>query len=211
MHTDEPPARDAGDASDGPGKRNRQVQWIRLAVGLITLVALSFALAYLLAYAAEKLNLPLYDYAWLAFLIVFVISVISNLSIIAPVPVAAAIMIAAATAWNPVLSALSASLGAAIGELSGYYAGYFGKKMAMSGSIPWYGRVERWINRYGAWGIAFLSFQPVIPFDIGGMVAGAAKMPLHKFVPALWLGRFPKYILMTYAGLGLIRHIPLFS
>jgi len=211
MQTDDSRERDVDDASDVHGKRGHQVQWLRLAIGLISLVALSFALAYLLGYAAQKLNFPLYDYAWLAFLIVFATSVVCNLSIIAPVPVAASIMIAAATTWNPVLSALFASLGAAIGELSGYYAGYLGKKMAMSDSFAWYGRVENWVHRYGVWAIAFLSFQPIIPFDIGGMVAGAAKMPLLKFLPALWLGRFPKYVILTYAGLGLIRFIPLFS
>jgi len=209
MQTDDSRGRETDNAGDVPGKRGRQVQWLKLAIGLISLVALSFALAYLLGYAADKLNLPLYDYAWLAFLIVFVTSVVCNLSIIAPVPVAAAIMIAAATTWNPVLSALFASLGAAIGELSGYYAGYLGKRMAMPDGFAWYGRVEKWVHRHGVWAIAFLSFQPIIPFDIGGIVAGGAKMPLHKFLPALWVGRFPKYVILTYAGLGLIHFIPL--
>ncbi len=189
-------------------KRGSQTHWLKLVTALVVLVALSFGLAYLLGYVAEKFNLPLYDFAWLAYLIVFGTSLVVNLTIIAPVPFAASLMVAAATEWNPVLIALFASIGAAIGELSGYYAGYLGKKMGISENVAWYRRVERWIQRYGVWAIVFLSFQPIIPFDIGGMIAGAAKMPLHRFLPALWLGRFPKYIIITYAGIGVIHFIP---
>ncbi len=190
-------------------KRGGQIHWLTLAIALLVLVALSFGLAYLLGYVAEKLNLPLYDFAWLAYLIVFATSLASNLTIIAPVPFAASIMVAAATEWNPVLITLFASIGAAIGELTGYYAGYLGKKLAISENVAWYGRIERWIQRHGVWAIIFLSFQPIIPFDIGGMIAGAAKMPLHRFLPAVWLGRFPKYIIITYAGIGLIHFLPI--
>ena len=190
-------------------KRGGQIHWLMLAIALLVLVALSFGLAYLLGYVAEKLNLPLYDFAWLAYLIVFATSLVSNLTIIAPVPFAASLMVAAATEWNPVLITLFASIGAAIGELSGYYAGYLGKKIAISENIAWYGCIESWIQRHGVWAILFLSFQPIIPFDIGGMIAGVAKMPLHRFLPALWLGRFPKYIIITYAGIGLIHFLPI--
>ncbi len=190
-------------------KRGGQIRWLKLAIALLVLVVLSFGLAYLLGYIAEKFNLPLYDFAWLAYLIVFGTSLASNLTIIAPVPFAASIMVAAATEWNPVLIALFASIGAAIGELSGYYAGYLGKKIAISENIAWYGCIESWIQRHGVWAILFLSFQPIIPFDIGGMIAGVAKMPLHRFLPALWLGRFPKYIIITYAGIGLIHFLPI--
>lgn len=195
--------------SDITPKRGGQIHWLKLAIALLVLVALSFGLAYLLGYVAEKLNLPLYDFAWLAYLIVFATSLASNLTIIAPVPFAASIMVAAATEWNPVLITLFASIGAAIGELTGYYAGYLGKKLAISENVAWYGRIERWIQRHGVWSIIFLSFQPIIPFDIGGMIAGAAKMPLHRFLPAVWLGRFPKYIIITYAGIGLIHFLPI--
>jgi len=33
-------------------------------------------------------------------------------------------------------------------------------------------------------------------------------MPVHKFLPALFLGKFPKYIVMVYAGIGLIDWLP---
>ncbi|MFW6126385.1 MAG: YqaA family protein [Chloroflexota bacterium] len=196
------------DTTDSAAKRGQRAQWLQLGVGLVLLVALSFGFAYLLAYLAARFDLPLHEYAWLAYLLVFGSSVLSNLTIIAPVPFGASVIVAAATVWNPVLTALFASFGAVLGEMSGYYAGYLGKKFAILEETRWYRRVESWIHRYGVWAIAFLSFQPVIPFDIGGLIAGAARMPLYKFLPALWAGRFPKYVILVYAALGLVHFIP---
>lgn len=192
-------------------KKRVQVHWVRLGAALAGLIVLSFALAYLLEYLVTRFHLPLHHFAWLAYLFVFVTSLLANLTIIAPVPFALSIMIAAATRWNPLLIALAASVGGSLGELSGYYAGYLGKKIAVPKTVSGYSRFERWIQRYGVWAIALLAFQPILPFDIGGLIAGAARMPLYKFLPALWAGKFPKYILLTYAGLGLIKFMPFFS
>lgn len=82
-------------------------------------------------------------------------------------------MIATATRWNPLLVSLFASLGGALGELSGYYAGYLGKKIAIAEHIKGYDKVAGWINKYNLWAIFFLALQPILPFDISGMVAGA--------------------------------------
>jgi len=56
--------------------------------------------------------------------------------------------------------------------------------------------------------IMILAFQPFIPFDIGGIIAGTSKMPLRKFIPALWIGKFPKYIITCYLGIELIDILP---
>jgi membrane protein YqaA with SNARE-associated domain len=121
------------------------------------------------------------------------------------VPLASAIMVSIATQWNPFLVALFASFGGTLGELSGYFAGYIVEKSAINESTPGYNRIRGWMNRNGPWAIAFLAFQPVLPFDIGGIIAGAARMSLWKFLPALWLGKFPKYLILTYFGVGLIH------
>ncbi len=188
-----------------------QVHWVRLVIAVFGLVILSFGLAYLLHRLVNRLNLPMYDLAYLAYAVVFATTLVSNLTIIAPVPFAVSIMIALATKWNPALIALAASIGGTIGELSGYYAGYLGRKLAISDNVFGHSQVERWIQRYGPWAIIFLAFQPIIPFDIGGMVAGAARMPIHKFLLALWAGKFPKYLILTYTGLGFIHFIPFLS
>ena len=189
-------------------KQANRIYWFRLATTLFVVIILSFGLSFLLKNSIASFDFPLYNLAWMAYLIVFGLSVLANLTVIVPVPFAVSIMIAAATRWDPVLIALSASIGGSIGELSGYLAGYLGKKIAIPEEVIGYRRIEGWVQRYGIWAIFFLAIQPILPFDIGGFVAGAARMPIQKFLPALWLGKFPKYILFTFAGIGLINFIP---
>ena len=117
-------------------------------------------------------------------------------------------MIAAATKWDPVLISFSASIGGTIGELSGYYAGYLGKKLAIAEDMPGYKRIASWTHRYGLWAIFLLAVQPILPFDIAGLVAGATKMPLRKFLTTLWIGKFIKYLLFSYFGTRLIHLLP---
>jgi membrane protein YqaA with SNARE-associated domain len=189
-------------------KREKWVRWLKLTFAFIALIFFSFLLAYWFKKLSDSMNLPLDRYAFVAYLAVFVVTLIANLTVMAPVPIAVSIMITVAQNWNPLLSALAAALGGTIGEMSGYFAGYAGRKLAVANDLIGFDRVEGWINRWGAWAIAFLAFQPVIPFDVGGLIAGAAKMPVRKFLPALFAGKFPKYILLAYAGIGLIHFLP---
>jgi len=187
---------------------NNRVRWSKLTALLIAFIVISFVLSYLLNAIWGKDQLSLSNYAWLAYIIIFGVTLLCNLTIIAPVPLAATIIVAAATSWNPLLIALAASIGGTLGELSGYYAGFLGRKIAIAESMVGYEKVEGWMRRYGAWAIFFLAFQPVFPFDIGGLIAGASKMPLHKFIPALWAGKFPKYIILCYTGAQITHLLP---
>ena len=186
-------------------KQNGKVHWIKLAIVFLFFVIISFGLAYLFQHLLVKFDLQMHDVGWLAYFVVFISTLLANLTIIAPVPFATSIMLTAATQFNPVLVALAAALGGTLGELSGYYAGYLGKKLAIPESIIGYSRVEHWVKRYGMWAITFLAFQPVIPFDLGGLIAGTTKMPVRKFMLGLFLGKFPKYIILAYAGVDLIH------
>ncbi|MDO8568869.1 MAG: VTT domain-containing protein [Dehalococcoidales bacterium] len=199
------------DAKDSLTKPGSQIHWVRLVITIVGLIVLSFGFAFVLQRTIARFNLPLYDLAYLAYAVVFATTLIANLTIIAPVPLAVVVMITAATKWNPALVALAASIGGTIGELSGYYAGYIGQKMVISENVIGYKHVEGWIKKYGVWAIMVLAFQPIVPFDIGGLVAGAARMPLHLFLPALFAGKFPKYLLLTWVGAGVIHFLPFFS
>jgi len=181
-----------------------------LVIAFIGLIGISFAFAFLLSLAKSRLNINLYEYELLACISVFVATLLANMTIIAPVPFAVAIMATAAQDFNPVLIALAAALGGTIGELSGYYAGRWGRKIAIPESIVNNEKIEQWIRKYGVWAIMVLAFQPIIPFDMGGLVAGAVRMPIQYFIPALFAGKFPKYILLTYAAVGIINfmHLP---
>ena len=189
----------------------KQNNWLWLTTLLIGFIALSFGVAYLLQDLGARFNLPLDELAWLAYLSVFGTTLVCNSTIIVPVPVATAIMIATATRWDPIAVAFFASIGGTLGELSGYYAGYLGKRIAVDERMVGYDRVADWMHRYGLWAIFLLALQPVLPFDVGGLVAGASKMPLYKFLPALWAGKFLKYIALCYSGIGLIHFLPFWS
>jgi len=193
--------------SGQPIKKLNQVRWLRLTLSLVVLIGLSYGLMWLLQEAVSLLHLPLDKFAWLAYLNVFLSTLICNLTIFIPVPIATSILLATSTQWNPIMVALVASIGGTLGELSGYYAGYLGKRIAINERLVGRNKTTEWMNRYGTWAISFLGFQPVIPFDIAGLIAGAAKMPLYKFLPALWLGKFLKYIILCYSGAGIIHFL----
>ena len=186
-------------------KRTNQINWLRVAISLVGLIGLSFSLAYFLEQLEPRHYLPLDEFAWLAYLSIFATTLVCSLTIIAPVPVATSTMIAAATRWNPIMVSLAASIGGTLRELSGYYAGYLGRGIAIAEYVIVYNRVVGWIDQYGVWAICFLALQPIIPFGIGGLIAGAARMPLWKFLPALWAGQFPKCVILCYFGIGIIH------
>ena len=186
-------------------KRNR---WLQFTLLLIVLIALSFGLAYVFQQVLSPFEATLYKFAWLAYIGIFGVMLLGNMTIIAPVPVTMAIMIALATRWDPILVSLFASMGGSLGEISGYYAGYIGKKKIISGQIQGHDRIEGWMSRYGLWAVFFLALQPILPFDIAGLAAGASRMPVWKFLVALWLGKFIKYVIICYSGVSLIHFLP---
>ncbi len=171
----------------------KKVKWRRLAIILVVFIIFSLGLAYLGQIFLGRFNPLSFSSAQLAYLTLFAIAVVVNLSFV-PLPFAVSVMIAAASKWDPLLVALFGSLGASLGEVSSYYVGLIGKKIAIPDEIRGYQLIQGWIRRYGVWAIACLSFQPVLPIEIGGLVAGTARMPISKFFPALWLGKFPQYI-----------------
>lgn len=187
-----------------PFIRGKQTRLLFSAVLVAGLIALSYWLAYMLQGVLSPYQATLSRFALLAYVSVFMVMLLGNLTIVAPVPLTVAIMVAAASNWNPLLVALFASLGGSVGELSGYYAGYFSKTRIVNGYANGHDKIAGWMNRYGSWSVFFLALQPVIPFDIAGLVAGASKMPLFRFWVALWAGKLIKYSFLCYSGVGLV-------
>ena len=187
----------------------KQKRWLKMVLYLVILTCLSLALAYLLEYLMTYFNISIERYASMAYLVIFGVTLASNASILAPVFIYLSIMIAATKFLNPVLIALVASVAGALGEITGYYAGYLGKKIIHLENTPGYERLVVWMERHGPWGIFLLSLQPVLPFDVAGLLAGASKLPLWKFVLPCWAGKFPKYLLVCYLGEAFLRLLPL--
>jgi membrane protein YqaA with SNARE-associated domain len=189
----------------------KQKRWLELALYVVILIGLSFGLTYLLRYLMAYFNISVGGLATTAYLVVFVTTLVSNASIIVPVPIFVAVMLTAASKWNPVIVALVASSAGTLGEITGYYAGYLGKKIIVSEATPGYEKLVSWMKRYGILAVFLLSLQPILPFDIAGLISGASRIPLWKFMLACWAGKFPKYLLGCYLGgavLNLLPHLP---
>jgi len=195
------------DSSKGiPAHQVKRVNWLKLALIGLALSVISVALSVVLIHVIRA-HFTLPKNQFIGYLSVFAIILVLNLSFI-PIPFVITVLIAAATAWNPLLVALAGSVGSCMGEMSGYYAGVIGKKIAIPDDLSGYRRMKTWIDKYGFWAIAFISFQPLLPVEVAGIISGAARMPVRKFLPALILGKFPKYVILVYAGLGIIHFVP---
>jgi membrane protein YqaA with SNARE-associated domain len=192
----------------------RRNKWLLATIYVAIIVGLSFGFYFLLEYLILRFNLSVEGLATTAYLVVFVTTLVSNASIFVPVPIFVAIMINAAKAmaevspWGPVLIALTASSAGTLGEMTGYYAGYLGKKIMITEATPGYEKLVAWMKRHGMLAVFLLSLQPILPFDIAGLVSGASRIPLWKFILPCWAGKFPKYLLGCYFGTTFLSLLP---
>jgi uncharacterized membrane protein YdjX (TVP38/TMEM64 family) len=192
-------------------KRNK---WLLAAVYAVIVLGLSVGLYFFLRYLMVRFNFSVGGLATTTYLVVFIASLISNASIIIPVPIFVGIMIPAAkvmaevSPWGPVLVALTASSAGTLGEITGYYAGYLGKKIIVTEATPGYEKLVSWMKRHGILAIFLLSLQPILPFDVAGLISGASRIPLWKFMLACWAGKFPKYLMGCYFGGVVLRLLP---
>jgi uncharacterized membrane protein YdjX (TVP38/TMEM64 family) len=185
--------------------KKEKKKWIRTTLWVIGMAVFTLGLFYLVWFLRSQLSVSLKQYDILAYLIVFGGTFLASCTIILPAP-GAALVITAASIWNPVIVALVASAGSALGEITGYYAGYLGKKIIIDEQKAAYQQATSWMKRYGMWAVFVVSVIPFVLFDIIGLVAGALKLPLWRFLLACWLGRIPKSFIEAYIGAGLIPH-----
>jgi len=134
---------------------------------------------------------------------VFVMGFLANATIILPAP-SWAVTIFASTTLHPFFVALAAGMGESLGEITGYLAG-------SSGSIVLeerenYQKSARLMKRWGVWFIMVLAFIPNPAFDIVGIIAGALRMPVTKFLWGAFLGKFARALLLAYGGYGIFNH-----
>jgi uncharacterized membrane protein YdjX (TVP38/TMEM64 family) len=128
---------------------------------------------------------------------IFVIAMLANATVLLPAP-GVAIIYAMGSVFNPFGVALAAGTGAAIGELSGYLAGFSGQAVIDRGDV--YERIHPWVEKYGGWAILVLSALPNPFFDIAGIAAGIAKMPIRTFLIFTWIGQMIKMLMFALAG-----------
>lgn len=131
---------------------------------------------------------------------IFLLSLIANATLILPVP-GVVITTTMSAIFPPFSVALAAGTGAALGELTGYLAGYSGQVVIEN--RPRFAKLVGWMKKYGGWTILLLSFIPNPAFDMAGIVAGALKMPVTRFIGWCWVGKVLKMLLFAYTGAGI--------
>ena len=128
---------------------------------------------------------------------IFLIALLANATVLLPAP-GVAVIYAMGAIFNPFGVGLAAGTGGAIGELSGYLAGFSGQAVVERTNA--YNRIKPWVDKYGGWAIMLLSAIPNPFFDIAGIAAGIAKMPIQTFLLFTWIGQLIKMTLFALAG-----------
>lgn len=190
-------------------KEGEKWRWRRLAILAAILIGISAGIYFLLSFTEGFLKQRLAGFALYAYIIVFFVSALSAATIFIPAPGIIVVLVAAAK-WNPILVALLASVGGTLGELTAYYAGYWGSKVVVKRESRTYLQFERWARRYGIFAVMIFAALPFMPLHLGGIAAGALRLPLWQYLLAMFIGKAAKTFgeIFGWAGLlNLISHI----
>lgn len=159
---------------------------------ILALVAVIAITLYIYSIRSQAQEFARYGYPG-----IFVIALMANATVFLPAP-GIAVVFAMGSVFHPLGVALAAGTGGALGELSGFLAGFSGQAVIEQTKV--YEKINPWINKYGGWAILILSAIPNPFFDIAGIAAGIAKMPLWKFLLFCWAGQLIKMAIFAYAG-----------
>jgi uncharacterized membrane protein YdjX (TVP38/TMEM64 family) len=168
-----------------PTWRLRVVQILTVFVVLVALAA---------AYYFKDRVQELKPYGYVA---VFVATLISNATVILPLP-GLAITAVMAGILNPWLVGLVGGVAQALGELTGYMAGY--SSQTWVDENPTYDRLARWMRQRGLLTVAALAAIPNPAFDLAGIAAGALRLPVWKFLLGCIIGGIIKNTTVALAG-----------
>ncbi|MBI4670560.1 MAG: VTT domain-containing protein [Chloroflexi bacterium] len=174
----------------------QRLRFIQLLTAAILIIAFAGTF-YFLFDPARRAQLDALINSPIGLLVLFFLSLLSNATLILPVP-GIALTALAATAGNPLIIGIVAGLGQALGETTGYLAGYSGQELI--DSSPRYIRMASWMRRYGAVTIFVLALVPNPLFDIAGLVAGALCMPFWIYLSVTVAGKVIKNVALAYAA-----------
>ena len=186
---------------------NSTVQFLRERIvtkkGLLILGIILFLMLPVLVYLLDidwVMQIRVYGFPG-----IFLLSFFASMTILLPIPgeavLAAAPGIMELSGIEVFWFGVVASIGGSLGELTGYFAGYWGRVVIKEKHEKGYGRVERWMRRYGGVAIFFFALTP-LPFDLVGIVSGSLSFPLWKFLIFCWAGRLVRALLIVYLGWG---------
>lgn len=140
----------------------------------------------------------------LGYLGIFLISIIGNATVVLPVPAMLTTFIGGSM-LNPLLVAVASAFGATIGEMTGYIGGLGGGEILQNNKRI--KKIKKWMDKYGLWTLFFLAAIPNPIFDLAGIVAGASRIPVGKYLIVVWFGKLIKFIIVAYAGFGIQKAV----
>ena len=181
-------AAQAASHQDKPTRSKFQMNVLRI-LALLTVIGLTVFI-YMIRDRVD-------DFAAFGYPGIFIIALLANATILLPAP-GVAIIYAMGAIFNPFGVGLAAGTGGAIGELSGYLAGFSGQAVIERTDV--YDRIKPWVKKYGGWAIMVLSAIPNPFFDVAGIAAGMAKMPIRTFLFFIWIGQLIKMTSFALAG-----------
>ncbi|MBU3904658.1 MAG: VTT domain-containing protein [Nanoarchaeota archaeon] len=113
-------------------------------------------------------------------------------------PLSALVAFAVALNLNPVVIALFAGVGSATGETVGFLFGSGSKQVLIKKHNKKIKEVEKLFEKYRAWAvIMFISFMPIVPIDLMGIVSGVIGYDIKKFYIACLVGKTLRYLLIA--------------
>jgi membrane protein YqaA with SNARE-associated domain len=128
---------------------------------------------------------------------VFLVSMLGNATVVLPAP-SFAIVFAAGGTLNPVGVGVAAGLGAALGEMTGYLAGLSGQGALRDRRR--YRRIKQAMKNFDSLAVFVLAAVPNPFFDVGGLIAGALRMPVWRFLLSCWIGKSVRFVILGMAG-----------
>jgi uncharacterized membrane protein YdjX (TVP38/TMEM64 family) len=159
--------------------------------------ALTIAVVIGASIAAVYFRNHLQELAGYGYLAVFLVGLVSNATVILPIP-GLAVSSLLGSVFNPWLVGIVGGLAQALGESSGYLVGYSGQTLVDEN--PTYHRLVGWMGRHGMLTIFLLALVPNPVFDLGGIAAGALRFPFWRFLLSCSAGKVVKNIAFALAG-----------
>jgi uncharacterized membrane protein YdjX (TVP38/TMEM64 family) len=98
----------------------------------------------------------------------------------------------------PIMVGLAVGSAESLGEFTGYFAGLNGGKLLEGRKF--YERVRKSIQRRAMLTTLGMSLLPSPLFDVAGIAAGAARIPVRDFYPPLLLGKIIRGIALATLG-----------
>lgn len=166
-----------------------RLSWLLRGLGLLLVLTVTVTIA------TNRSRMD--DFETLGYLGAFLAMLASNATLVLPAP-GVFVVFALGGSLNPLLVGLVAGLGATLGEMSGYITGFSGLAVLEHTAIAQ--RIENWMQRNGTLTILLLSAFPNPFFDVGGVLAGASRMPLYRFLGAAIIGKTFQALVISYAG-----------